>query len=222
MRPNTPPRFVVINTQSGGVVVEYEHEQFFCFHTFNAFEQDGDIMIDLSLFRDCKILKELRIDNMTRGGNVARAKPVRFTLPDIADVDARYLTSMPKPSSRVLADVALEFATVSPRKRERPYHSVFGGFDNDGKQFSSSIAKVNVDTGIVTSYVAPLRTFGEPIFVPDPSGSEEDAGCLVVMAPDNLKDSSALLVLDARTMTEVARAELPMRLPPSFHGAFHT
>ena len=84
MRPNTPTRFVVISRQSGGIVAEYEHKQFFTSHNYYAFEQDGHIMIDLSLLNDFKALQELRMENIARGGDIAQAIPVRFTLPSTA------------------------------------------------------------------------------------------------------------------------------------------
>ena len=76
-------------------------------------------MIDLSLLNDFKALQELRMENIARGGDIAQAIPVRFTLPSIADDGACYSTSMPKASSRVLADVALELATVSSKNTRR-------------------------------------------------------------------------------------------------------
>ncbi|CDF36951.1 unnamed protein product [Chondrus crispus] len=98
-------------------------------------------MIDLSLLNGCKILQDLRIENIARGGDIAHAIPVRSTLPNIADDGARYSTSMPKASSRVLTDIALEFAAVSPRIREGAYQYVYGLSNNGGKQFNGSIEK---------------------------------------------------------------------------------
>lgn len=59
----------------------------------------------------------------------------------------------------------------------------------------------------------------EPFFAPRPGGRDEDDGVVLstVMQPDG---RSALLVLDARTWQEVARAVLPYALPSGFHGCF--
>ena len=59
----------------------------------------------------------------------------------------------------------------------------------------------------------------EPVFVPRPGATAEDDGCVLstIVQPDG---RSALLVLDARSWKEVARAVLPYALPCGFHGCF--
>ncbi|KAG1667008.1 hypothetical protein FOA52_014320 [Chlamydomonas sp. UWO 241] len=76
---------------------------------------------------------------------------------------------------------------------------------------------------------APLRTVkmwheggclpSEPYFVPASGAASEDDGALVscVMGPDG---ASFMLVLDGRTMSEVARASVPYGVPYRFHGGF--
>jgi beta-carotene 15,15'-monooxygenase len=71
--------------------------------------------------------------------------------------------------------------------------------------------------------------FGEPIFVPRPGseagdddasagGDREDDGVLVSVALDVAAGRSVLVVIDATTMSELARAPLPHALPFGFHG----
>lgn len=64
------------------------------------------------------------------------------------------------------------------------------------------------------------QTPGEAVFVPDPKGQEEDDGVLLSVVLDGLKGKSYLLVLDAKTMLEVARAEMEVPMPLGFHGTF--
>lgn len=60
---------------------------------------------------------------------------------------------------------------------------------------------------------------GEPVFAPDPARSEEDAGWLLTFVQDP-DAGSALVVLDAAAMAEVARVRIPVRVPSGFHGAW--
>ncbi|KAM9801198.1 carotenoid-cleaving dioxygenase, mitochondrial-like [Neosynchiropus ocellatus] len=62
----------------------------------------------------------------------------------------------------------------------------------------------------------------EPVFVPAPGATEEDDGVLlsVVITPEKDK-STFLLVLDASTFEELARAAVPVNIPYGFHGAFN-
>eukprot|EP00961_Rhodomonas_salina_P172534 2326706-Rhodomonas_salina.1 len=59
---------------------------------------------------------------------------------------------------------------------------------------------------------------GEPIFVPNPQAASEDDGVLLSVVLDGSTDKSFLLGLDAATMQEVFRAQLPHHCPAGFHG----
>ncbi|MBX3287302.1 MAG: carotenoid oxygenase family protein [Acidimicrobiales bacterium] len=61
---------------------------------------------------------------------------------------------------------------------------------------------------------------GEPVFAPDPDGTEEDQGWLLNWVGDLATGESAMVVLDAGTLEEVARVHPPRRVPFGFHGAF--
>ncbi|CAL8248727.1 unnamed protein product [Merluccius merluccius] len=61
----------------------------------------------------------------------------------------------------------------------------------------------------------------EPVFVPAPNAAEEDDGVVmsVIITPEEDK-STFLLVLDAKTFTELGRAEVPVNIPYGTHGVF--
>ena len=61
---------------------------------------------------------------------------------------------------------------------------------------------------------------GEPVFVAAPDGQGEDDGVLLSVVLDAHRGNSFLLVLDAATLTELARAEVPHHIPFGFHGQF--
>ena len=61
---------------------------------------------------------------------------------------------------------------------------------------------------------------GEPVFVAAPEAEAEDEGVLLSVVLDGGRGNSFLLVLDARTLEEVARAEVPHHIPFGFHGQF--
>lgn len=61
----------------------------------------------------------------------------------------------------------------------------------------------------------------EPLFIPTPTANSEDDGVLVSVVLDSERNRSFLLILDARTLQEVAKADLPAVVPLSFsHGTF--
>jgi beta,beta-carotene 9',10'-dioxygenase len=57
----------------------------------------------------------------------------------------------------------------------------------------------------------------EPSFVPSPDVRAEDDGVILSVLLDGSTETSSLLVLDAQTFEEVARAEAPQRIPMGFH-----
>jgi carotenoid cleavage dioxygenase-like enzyme len=61
---------------------------------------------------------------------------------------------------------------------------------------------------------------GEPVFVRSPEGRAEDDGVLLSVTLDPARSTSFLLVLDARDLSELARAHVSQHIPWHFHGHF--
>ena len=61
-----------------------------------------------------------------------------------------------------------------------------------------------------------------PVFVPRPGATEEDDGVVLSVVLDATAEppETFLLVLDARSFTELARATTPHPVPFGLHGAF--
>jgi carotenoid cleavage dioxygenase-like enzyme len=62
---------------------------------------------------------------------------------------------------------------------------------------------------------------GEPVFVPSPNATAEDQGVIISVVLDTKKSKSFLLVLDAASFEEKARAEVPHHIPFGFHGQYY-
>ncbi|CAK8679258.1 unnamed protein product [Clavelina lepadiformis] len=61
----------------------------------------------------------------------------------------------------------------------------------------------------------------EPIFVKNPQGSNEDDGVVLsTVISSNVDDPVFMVVLDAKTFTEIGRAEVDARVPYPLHGVF--
>jgi carotenoid cleavage dioxygenase-like enzyme len=88
----------------------------------------------------------------------------------------------------------------------------------------NALAKADIESGEVKVWHEPGAACWEPIFVARPreSGDEEvDEDDGVVLSTIMQADGrSALLVLDATSWKEIARAVLPYGLPNGFHGAW--
>ena len=58
------------------------------------------------------------------------------------------------------------------------------------------------------------------MFVAEPDAEGEDEGVLLSVVLDGHRGNSFLLVLDARSLEELARADAPHHIPFGFHGQF--
>ncbi|PXF39693.1 Beta,beta-carotene 9',10'-oxygenase [Gracilariopsis chorda] len=58
------------------------------------------------------------------------------------------------------------------------------------------------------------------MFVPSPSSTAEDDGCVLVLALNTITRNSAMIVLDAKEFVEISQAELPVAMPSGLHGYF--
>ena len=61
---------------------------------------------------------------------------------------------------------------------------------------------------------------GEPVFVREPGNDAEDGGVILSVVLDAAAGRSFLLVLDAGSFEELARAEAPHHIPFGFHGQY--
>src|SRR5258706_546832 len=85
---------------------------------------------------------------------------------------------------------------------------------------SSSLYKLDVQTGRVAMARLDGWMTGEPLFVPEPGAIAEDAGVLLAVASHLTREAAALFVLDATSMDVLAVAEAPVNVPLGFHGTF--
>ncbi|MBN3312584.1 BCDO2 oxygenase, partial [Atractosteus spatula] len=114
----------------------------------------------------------------------------------------------------------LEFPQINyARYNTRKYRYFYGcGFRH---LLGDSLLKLDIQTKHLKVWKEPGFFPSEPVFVPAPDGTEEDDGVVLsaVITPRQEK-GTFLLVLDARTFTELGRAEVPVDMPYGFHGVF--
>uniref|UniRef100_H2ZH99 Uncharacterized protein n=1 Tax=Ciona savignyi TaxID=51511 RepID=H2ZH99_CIOSA len=110
---------------------------------------------------------------------------------------------------------SINYAHYNGRKYKYGYFIGNSGFVPD------SLVKVDVDTGKKIVWREQNKFPSEPIFVPRPNATEEDDGIILSTVISNLpEEETFLLILDAVTFTELARAEVNVKLPYAFHGCF--
>ncbi len=209
-KPELGTRFTLIDRASGLAVAGFETEACFAFHHVNAYEEDGEVVVDLCVFPDAGVIEDLYLDRLRAGKPVAQAALTRFRL-RLADRSV---------SRRRLADGDLELPRINyGRCNERPYRYVWGnGTGEHG--WLEQIVKVDTTDGATRSWAEPDCYPGEPVFVARPEAEHEDEGVLLSVVLDAAAGTSFLLVLDATDLRELARAQAPHHIPFGFHGQF--
>lgn len=74
--------------------------------------------------------------------------------------------------------------------------------------------------GVAAFYRQDARYVSEPVFVVNPAGTSEDDGILLSQMYDGIRRETALLVLNAQTMKEVACVWTGNRSPMDLHGVW--
>lgn len=217
-KPQEPCKFWVIDKESGEVLRTFDTESFFFLHHINAYEDDDGVVLDMITYKDPKILGALYLDNLRSGGSIPVPQARRFRL----DSDYDRVTSEP------LRDAFVELPRINEVFSGRPYR-YFYGFGGYGSlvggasltyEFANSLVKVDVEGGPTQIWQQEGCFPGEAIFVANPGGTDEDDGVLMSVVLDSAASQSFLLLLDARTMTEVGRANVPHHIPFSLGGNF--
>src|SRR3954451_6025043 len=205
-QPQDGTRLVVFDRHTGEHVGDWRTDRFFVFHNVNAFEDGDDLVVDLCAYEDAEVVAALGLQRLRAGQGVPEAHLERLRLRPGGAVERKRL-----------ADEPLELPRIDyGRVNGKPYRYVWGsGARSD---FFDTIVKADVTTGgaLAWSDGAP----GEPVYVGRPGRDEEDDGVLltVVLEPD--RGTSSMVVLDAATLTELARARVPHHIPFGFHGQF--
>ena len=208
-RPELGTRFHLFDRETGESSGPYEADARFGFHFVNAYEDGDEVVADICTFPDSGIVEDLYLERLRNGKPVAQPSLERF----------RVAPGSGSVSLERLIDEPLELPRINyGRCNERPYRYTWGVGSDGG--WLDRIVKADVVDRRATIWLEEGCYPGEPVFVAAPEASEEDGGVLLSVVFDGRKGSSFLLVLDAASLEEVARAEVPHHVPFGFHGQF--
>ena len=210
---SAPLRFVVLDRSTGEHVATASAPPAFVYHHANAFERDGEILVDLVAFDDDRAVTGLALSNLRSDEpDLPRGDLCRYAVP-LSGGEAARTTLYRGP---------VEFPVINYRAvNGEPHRYVYLAETDGASSLPTDVTKVDVETGTVRRWRESGTHPGEPLFVPAPDADGEDDGVLLSVVLDPEADRSRLVCLDAGTLDEIGRAELPHRLPFGFHGQFY-
>lgn len=208
-KPELGTRFHLFDRTTGESVGPFEADARFGFHFVNAYEDGDEVVADICTFADAGIVQDLYMENLRAGKPIAQPGLERFRIP----------TAGGRVAIDRLVDTPMELPRINyGRCNERPYRYAWGAGSDGG--WLDRIVKADVVERRSAVWHEDGCYPGEPVFVSAPWAQDEDEGVLLSIVLDAHKGNSFLLILDAASLAEVARAEVPHHIPFGFHGQF--
>lgn len=214
-KPQQGTKFFLIQRQTGQVVRTFETDAFFAFHHINAFETEHEVVVDLDAYEDASIIQSYYLNRLSDSQQRLPFGTVRrYRLP----LHGHKLTS------EIISDACIELPRIHEERylMNPAYRYVYGVglLETHTQGFYNQLVKIDVQSGKTDSWHQAQAYPGEAVFVPNPHGKSEDDGVLVSVVLDEKAGNSFLLVLDAASLTEIARAEIPQPILFGYHGAY--
>ena len=209
--PDRGTRVRVIARDSGEEVARPTAPPVFGFHHANAYEHDGELVLDVETVPDATAVAELDLSALRAGALDALGGRIdRYRVdPAAGTVDVERLY-----------DGATALPTVSPAVEGRRHRYVYAQHaDQPIDDWPREVVKFDVRRRRAETFRTDADAYlSEPVFVPRPDGETEDDGVVLTVSLDPATEQSALLALDGATLDRLARAPLPDALPFDFHG----
>jgi torulene dioxygenase len=235
--------YVIDRKHGQGLVTEFESPASFCFHTINAWQESNesgetDILAELVEFENLNVLHNFYYENLTSSGanavsfhaekgNSCIPRLVRYRLSNIPSLSLKRSSHSSAGIRKAVLELTVpklkvgELPTINPKFVAKEHRYVYGIVNRGYSSFLDGICKTDTKTGEAIYWDERGCTPGEAIFVLNPKGESEDDGVLLSVVLDGRKvgeESSFLLVLDAKNLQELGRAEVNGVVGLGFHG----
>ena len=207
--PDRETTVYVVSRDTGNVVTQTTAAPFFTFHTVNAFDDSGDVVVDLIAFEDEQIVNALALDGLAERGfeDVPPGRLVRYRVSPDGSL-----------TSEQLYDGGIELPTVPRQVTTRPYRYAYG--QSTDREGTNGLVKIDTERGTAREFWERNLYIEEPCMVQHPDAEAEDNGVVLAPALDVAAEQSLLLCFDATTLSELGRARVPHAIPFGFHGRF--
>lgn len=200
--------------RDGRFIRRLETDAMFAFHHVNAFEDRGELVLDLAAYRDASIVSQLNAESLFESRVPFPSPELRRLRVNVAGNRIRH---------EVLGSEVIELPTICGAALDgRPYRYAFGvsRAQETPDDFLNQIVKFDTRRETTRNWRQASSYPGEAVFVRRPGATHEDDGVLLSVVLDAAAGTSFLLILDAHSLQELARAVVPQHVPFGFHGQF--
>jgi carotenoid cleavage dioxygenase-like enzyme len=193
----------------GGEVRWFDIDLGYVFHSFNAFEEGSEIVLDACRTRKTRIL-EGSDEPMTE--QHSRFHRYRLNL------------DTGRASEEPISPVPLEFSRINESyvgvRNRYAYASRFSDRNDVGTLFTAVLKYDRENDEIQTCELGDGAFTQEFVFAPRPDAAAEDDGWVVGLVHDEKRGASECWIIDAQRFAAgpVARISIPARVPYGFHS----
>lgn len=232
----------LIDRKNGKVVeTKYFTGPMIVFHHVNAFEEDGHVVFDVIAYNDNSLydmfyMSKLKENSGMQDDNYSKPSYKRFALPLQSDkgvavgedlVKLKYTTAsaVKEKEGKLMCQAevlceGLDLPRMNYDFNGKKHQFVYGNSVEQSVQ-AKKIVKIDTETKEKIYWSEDNCWPSEPVFIPRPNGESEDDGVVLVsVINSNPGQSSFILILDGRTLKEVARAFVEKALHKDMHGFF--
>ncbi len=214
--PDRGTEVIVIPFDAPATPIRFRVEPFWAWHFGNAFDDRGEIVLDMVRYRDFPSTNEW-LSSMTHGGPRTDADGLLGR----ARLDARRQALR----FESVRDRTGEFPRVAPSVDARPNRVVYWTEHYDARVGRSgppdTLVRVDMATGAHDAYrFGPGEFPSEGVLAP--RSDREDDGWVISLVYDSRADTSHWAIFDAAHIADgpIARAHFDQHVPLSFHGAW--
>jgi carotenoid cleavage dioxygenase-like enzyme len=206
-----PTNIIIIDRDSGGII-RIETEPCFVFHNVNAYDVDNNIIVDFLRYDDASIIDALYINELQKQAKaLPEAKLYRLSI------------SLNTKGSKLekLFDMSLELPQINYQLTNgKRYNYVYSAGTTDNTDFLNCLVKYDLSRSNSVIWHEENCYPGEPVFVSKQDTNYEDEGVVLSLVLNAKDKQSYLLILNAKSFSEIARAYVPNIVPFGFHGRY--
>uniref|UniRef100_A0A6J0UMW6 Beta,beta-carotene 15,15'-dioxygenase n=1 Tax=Pogona vitticeps TaxID=103695 RepID=A0A6J0UMW6_9SAUR len=211
------------------------------FHHVNAYEEDNHVVFDIISYTDNSLYQMFYLKNLNSNfednmklTSIPTCK--RFVLPLQCDKDTEVGSNLVRLPSTTATAVKEKDGCIycQPEILCEGMELPRINYDYNGKKyryiFAAEVKWSPVPTQVVKFDIVTKQRLhweeehcwpAEPVFVPSPNAKEEDDGIILsTIVTSDPQKLPFLLILDAKTFTEIARATVNVELHLDLHGIF--
>jgi len=218
---NAPTTFYLVDLSNGEVIDGFEswnEDIVYATHHANAFEENGEIVLDVSCNPYDALKTALDVDTVLNWNETgvttspSHMKRIRLNLETKEVKVEEWENKLDTPFINTF-----DFPIINPDFTGVKHRYVYGYAQVD--YFYQHLVKKDLeDSSNDLTWYSKSQYPHEPIFIPNPDGEREDDGVIITTVFDGITEKTYVILLDAITFTEINRLNLPNRIPFPLHG----